>query len=116
MTRKRPLPKPLSVGEEALAQHLQAYGIEFEREHRFHPPRLWRFDFCLRRPIPRRAGLAVEVEGGVFTNGRHTRGKSFEDDLRKYNQAALDGWCVLRFSTGMVLSGEAIDQIVSAVR
>jgi hypothetical protein len=40
--------------------------------------------------------IALEVEGGVWTRGRHTRGKGFLGDMEKYNAAALGGWCVLR--------------------
>jgi very-short-patch-repair endonuclease len=64
-------------------------------EHRFHPERKWRFDLAW----PDRK-LAVEVEGGVYANGRHNRGKGYENDAVKYNQAQLLGWRVLRYSTG----------------
>ena len=62
----------------------------------------WRFDFAW----PDR-GLAVEVEGGTWSGGRHTRGGGFEGDCEKYNAAALLGWKVLRFTGGMVESGLA---------
>src|ERR1041385_1632066 len=42
-------------------------------EYRFAPPRRWRFDFAW--PEGR---LALEVEGGSFVAGRHTRGTPFE--------------------------------------
>ncbi len=68
-------------------------------EHRFAPPRQWRFDLAWPE-----LKLAVECEGGIWTGGRHTRGKGFEDDCVKYNAAALLGWTLLRFTGGM-LSG-----------
>lgn len=60
-------------------------------EHRFAPPRRWRFDYAW--PEHR---VALEVEGGVWTGGRHTRGAGFLKDMEKYNEAARLGWRVLR--------------------
>ena len=97
----------VSKGEAALAMMLRAYGVEHEREYRFAPPRRWRADFA----IPARR-LLIEVEGGVHSGGRHVRGAGYEADLCKYNAAALAGWTVLRYSTGMVTSGEAIAEIM----
>lgn len=75
---------------------------EPEREFRFAPPRRWRADFAW--PTLR---VLVEIEGGIWTGGRHTRGSGFEADMAKYNAAALAGWTVLRFGSGAVKSGEA---------
>jgi len=61
------------------------------KEHRFHPVRRWRFDYAW----PDRK-IALEVEGGVFTGGRHSRGAGMIADMQKYNTAALLGWRVLR--------------------
>jgi very-short-patch-repair endonuclease len=80
------------------------------REFRFAPPRLWRFDFAW----PERH-LAVEVEGGIWSSGRHSRGAGFEADCIKYNEAALAGWLVLRVTPGMIDAGEAIDQLKRAL-
>ena len=90
---------------------LRAYGVEFEREMRFSPPRRWRADFAI--PAHR---ILIEVEGGTWTAGRHSRGKGFDLDCEKYNTATLMGWRVLRYSTGMVISGEAIAQIMQALQ
>ena len=60
-------------------------------EHKFHPVRKWRMDFAWPEHK-----VALEVEGGVHTGGRHTRGKGFEADMTKYNTAASMGWYVLR--------------------
>jgi very-short-patch-repair endonuclease len=100
--------KKLSVGEETLALHLLSEKIAFQREFRFHPTRKWRFDFALDN------SMAVEVEGGTWVNGGHSRGSIYEENCRKYNAAASLGWKVLRFTTGMVKSGEAIKTIKQA--
>lgn len=97
-----------SLGEETLALHLKAMKIPFEREFRFHPVRMWRFDFLI-------GNIACEVEGATYSNGRHNRGSGFTEDCIKYNEAAIMGFKVLRFTTDMVTSGEAIDTIKRAL-
>lgn len=104
--------KRLSEGEEAFARQLIVEGIDgFEREYRFHPERRWRFDFANLE-----LKLAVEVEGGIYSRGRHTRGSGFEKDAEKYNAAAMDGWMVLRYSTQQVKRGEAIRDVKRVLR
>jgi very-short-patch-repair endonuclease len=101
----------LSKGEAQLEMMLCAYEIEFEREYRFAAPRRWRADFHL----PKHRVL-IEVEGGIWSGGRHTRGWGFEADCEKYNAAAALGYRVFRYSTAMVSSGEAIAQIAEVVQ
>ena len=62
-------------------------------EFRFHPTRKWSADFAI--PSER---LLIEVEGGIFSGGRHTRGAGFMGDMEKYNAAAMLGYRVLRYS------------------
>ena len=71
--------------------------VALEREYRFAPPRRWRFDFA--HPASR---VAIEIEGGHWSGGRHTRGAGFEADCQKYNTAAALGWYVFRLTTGMI--------------
>lgn len=98
--------------ENTMALHLRAISApEWVGEHQFAPPRRWRFDFAW--PALR---IAVEVEGGTGQNGRHNRPEGYERDCEKYNAAALDGWMVLRFTAGMVRSGEAIKTIEEALK
>lgn len=59
--------------------------------------RKWRFD----RAWPD-VKVAVELEGGVFSGGRHVRGVGFENDCVKYNTAQSMGWTVLRFTSNML--------------
>jgi len=42
--------------------------------------------------------VAVELEGGAYSGGRHTRGRGFSADCEKYSTAAAMGWRVLRFT------------------
>lgn len=118
----------MSKAEEELNLHLRAEDIEFVREHRFGAEaaggpgkglrqRLadaglkdWRFDFAMPDQM-----LAVEVEGGGWSQGRHTRGKGFAEDLRKYDAAMRLGWVVYRCSPDMVSSGRAINTIKSLI-
>lgn len=100
------IPKPLSIGEETLALQMRALGIEYVREYHFCPTRKFRFDFY----IPS-ASLGIEVDGSVWTNGRHTRGSGYVKDLEKFNLAIELSVKVLRYSTEMVMSGVAISQI-----
>lgn len=91
--------------EEALAFQIRSVGFQVPvREHRFDAGgRKWRFDFAWPDRL-----VAAEVEGGVYVNGRHTRGSGFEKDSEKYNTAAAQGWLVLRFTPRQVKSGEAL--------
>ena len=66
-------------------------------EYRFWPERRWRFDFAFPE-----VKLAVEVEGGAYSGGRHVRPDGFEKDTEKYNMAAIEGWCVLRFTKATI--------------
>lgn len=72
-------------------------------EHRFAPPRRWRFDYAW--PDQR---IALEIEGGTWSGGRHVRGRGYENDCIKYNQAVLLGWTVLRVTTSMLRDGRAL--------
>lgn len=102
--RKRPKKRELSEGEETMALQLKALKIPFEREVMFYNPhRTWRFDFVITG-----TKFALEIEGAIWSNGRHTRGSGWEKDAEKYNTAAACDWKVFRFSTGMVKKGEAI--------
>lgn len=70
-----------------------------EREFRFHPKRLWRFDFAYPNEK-----IAIEIEGGVFVRGRHTTGIGFTADTEKYNEAIKLGWRVLRYTIKNIYS------------
>ena len=72
-------------------------GPELIKEYRFHVSRRWRFDYY-HEPTK----TAVELEGGLYSGGRHTRADGFRGDIEKYNAAAMQGITVLRLGTGQV--------------
>lgn len=104
------LPKALSKGEELLALHLRVEGIPFDREVQFAPDRKFRFDFLLRD------SLAIEVDGGTRKFGRHSRHDGYTKDCEKVNLAVKLGYRVLRFTTEMVESGQAINDVLEVLR
>jgi hypothetical protein len=72
-------------------------GPDLVREIGFVETRRWRFDFA--HPETR---TAIEIEGGTWSGGRHTRGAGFVRDAEKYNTAALCGWTVFRLPSPLV--------------
>jgi hypothetical protein len=77
---------------------LKTYGISIpDAELKFHPKRKFRFDYAWTKQK-----VACEIEGGIFTGGRHVRGKGYLLDCFKYNSAAEFGWIVLRYAPGKV--------------
>ena len=76
---------------------LSDIGLRPVIEHKFHPTRKWRFDIAL---VERK--IAVEVEGGTWVSGRHSRGTGYRNDCEKYNEATKMGWRVLRFTPDMI--------------
>jgi hypothetical protein len=94
----------MSELEQSLFWAILADGLpEPERECRFHPVRRWRFDMAW--PEYR---VACEVEGGTWSTGRHVRGRGFERDCTKYNEAALAGWLVVRVTGAHIDRGRAL--------
>ena len=91
--------------------HLQAAQIPTPvREYRFHDERKWRFDFAW--PDQR---VALEVEGGTYTAGRHTRGSGFAADCDKHCEAQVAGWLVLRVTRAHIDDGRMLAWVKRAL-
>lgn len=86
-------------------------GVECVKEYKFHPERRWRFDYA----IPEHK-IALEVEGGVWTQGRHTRPQGFLGDIEKYNTATLMGWRVFRTTPTDLYRTATINLLKSAIK
>ena len=117
--------------EESFALQLRGViGNHFDREYAFHPVRKWRFDFAFPS-----VKLAIELEGGVASHGqvrtttckrtglpkkvkqqsRHLTPGGFEEDCRKYGEAAILGWRVIRLPASLVKNGEGIALVERAL-
>jgi hypothetical protein len=116
-----------SAAETLLAVQLEQAGIPFEREYRFAPPRKWRADFALIRaseqwmldidiPLAKvPPSVLVEIDGGAFIAGRHSRGTGVEADCEKQSAAAILGYRVIRVTPAQVDDGRALDWIRQAL-
>ena len=95
-------------GADGLALQLRALGVEPPvREHPFaSPARRWRLDLAWPDRL-----LGVEVQGGTWTRGRHSRGAGQQADADKLSAAAILGWRVLVVTTGDVRSGVAAEAV-----
>lgn len=80
--------------------------VECVKEFRFHPTRRWRFDYAMPEHK-----IAVEVEGGVWTGGRHTSPKGFLGDIEKYNTATAMGWRILRTIPDELVSAKMLKML-----
>lgn len=86
-------------------------GVECVKEYKFHPERRWRFDYA----IPEHK-IALEVEGGVWTQGRHTRPQGFLGDIEKYNAATLMGWRVFRTTPTDLYRMSTVNMLKMAIK
>jgi len=97
--------------EELFARQVQACRLPAPtRELSPIVGRHWRIDFAWPEHL-----LAVEIEGGTWVAGRHSRGAGFAKDCEKYNALQMAGWTVLRFTGDQVESGMAVDTASKAL-
>jgi len=83
-------------------------GGELKKEHKFSKGRRFRFDYFT-------AGVAIELEGGVWTRGRHTRPSGFLNDMEKYNLAASLGILVFRIPSHDI-SAKWLSPIIETIK
>lgn len=76
-------------------------------EHRFHPVRKWRMDIAWPKEK-----IFIEVQGGIFIQGRHNQGAQMLKEWEKLNTAASMGWRVLFCQPIDVTSSEFIDILI----
>lgn len=96
----------MKVGDCALPLQCEAAGLPRPQvEYRFCARR-WRFDFAWPREK-----LALEVQGGGWTNGRHSRALGQAKDYEKLAEAVLLGWRVFYATPQQVSDGAVLSWI-----
>lgn len=106
-----------SEAEILMWEHLKelqpSFPVNIYREFAFHPERKWRFDFAIipHKDLQGSGGIAIEIDGGSWVQGRHNTGSGSAKDRQKFNEAARLKWTVLKFTPREVNRGLAIDYI-----
>lgn len=107
--------RPSNVIEIYMAAVMDDFGIP-ARMYQYlfaRPERQWEADFAWPD-----ARLIVEIDGALYTQGRHVRGDGREKDMERDNWCVMHGWRVLRFSTGQVRNDpyRICDMIIKALQ
>ena len=96
-------------------------------EYRFCPERKWRADFVwlfnnqlykvdpLLDKVTRYKGVILEINGAVWTKGKHTYGKQLLDEYEKLNNASLDGWILIQVGNYHMKTGQMIEWLKRAL-
>lgn len=98
--------KNFAMKFEAIWQQLG--GPALQPEFPFCPARKWRADY-------RVGNLLIELDGGIYSGGRHTRGRGFAEDCVKLNTATLLGYQVIRIPTGFA-TANYLQQIIDYLK
>ena len=89
---------------------LQTLRADSVAELKFHPTRKWRADYAIPSAM-----LLLEIDGAVWSGGRHTRGAGFIADQEKLNNAAIMGYRVLRFVPADIKNGTLLNTVKLAL-
>lgn len=109
--KTKPLPKIRAAPSDVLEFQLRAsLAPDFQREYRFDAQRRFRIDFYF--PDQR---LAVELDGGGWINGRHSRGAGIESDAEKSALIARLPARLMRVTPTQVKDGRALTWILNAL-
>ncbi len=109
----------MSEASALLSEQLSLVGIPHDLEVMFAKPRRWRFD--VEFPVQYidhwwgHIHLAVEVDGGGWIGGRHSRGGGIENDCEKLSTAVSMGYTVMRVTPKQVKDGRALEWIRRAL-
>lgn len=94
-------------------------GVNHEYEYRFAADagRRWRSDIAFPS-----VKVAIEIDGGLWTYGRHNRAASMLGDMEKGNAYAERGWVVFHCPWEWIDGGkrdksfELVEQIAAAIK
>lgn len=94
-----------SYREVQFLQQIRDAGLPEPRRH-------YSFDDTKRHLDFAWPGVAVEIQGGTWIRGAHTRGKGYANDRRKLNFLTMAGWIVLEYTSDMLDANEAIPDLL----
>ena len=83
----------------------------WEAELQFYPGRKFRFDFANQT-----LRLAIEVDGGCWSGGRHSGGMGQIKDMEKGRLAIEEGWSVAHFTPQDVNDGSMISWVGGLIK
>lgn len=90
-SRRCDRPVPSSYSRAVVRAFFREYQLpEPCFEYHFHPTRKYRFDIAW--PEKR---VAIEVQGGIWMQGRHVQPSALIREYEKLNSAAIHGWRLL---------------------
>lgn len=111
--RKEIQKKSNEMRHEIFQNKLKSENIKFIPEYKFNAVRNWRIDYYFEMNGVK---VGLEIEGGVFAKGRHTRGKGFMKDIEKYNSFSLHGIYLIRTVPVELNSIELLNTIKSMLK
>ena len=76
-------------------------NLPLETEVRFCPKRRFRFDF-----LEPKSKVAIEINGGNYARGRHTRPQALESEYEKILLAASLGYTYIILTESMIYNEE----------
>jgi len=79
-------------------------------EFQFHPTRKWKLDYAI--PLLK---IAVEVEGGIWSSGRHINPAGFLKDMEKYNELAALNWLLIRTTPSKLFSPKNLTLLLKCI-
>ena len=107
--RVKPRSKPDLEGQ--LLQQIRIHGLPIPTlQFRALPSRRFRWDMAW---IDHR--LLLEVQGGVWTGGKHGRGSGILKDHEKLNLASANGFRTIQVSATTIKNGLAVLWIIAAL-
>lgn len=86
----------LSILEKNLEDLTSGRKAKLVKELKFFNSRKWRFDYAFVEDD--KIILAIEIEGGLYSEGRHRSSTGFLNDIEKYNKATELGIPLLRYT------------------
>ncbi len=86
-----------------------------KRQYAHNPSRKWRWDFAWPLDHAEYAGVLVDIQGGTFIRGGHSRGVGQDKDYEKWNDAVVRLYKPLLFGTLAMKHPEDVVTFVAEV-